>query len=111
MVGLTMLAVVIAIYTLIASKLDQWWITGPMVFVIAGALLGPGRLDLLPQSPGNEAVLALTELTLALLLFSSASTIRLRDVGGDVGLPNRLLFIGMPLTIIAGAVLAYLLFP
>jgi NhaP-type Na+/H+ or K+/H+ antiporter len=111
MAGLTVLAVVIVSYTLVASKLDRWWITGPMVFVAAGALLGPGGLDLLPLSLGNEAVLVLTELTLGLLLFSGASTVRLRDVGGDVGLPNRLLFIGLPLTIIAGAVLAYLVFP
>lgn len=111
MAGLTTLAVVIVIYTLMASKLDRWLITGPMVFVAAGAMLGPGGLDLLPLSLTHEAVLALTELTLGLLLFSGASTVRLRDVGGDVGLPNRLLFIGMPLTIITGTVLAYLILP
>jgi hypothetical protein len=42
----------------------------------------------------NEAVLTVTELTLALLLFSDASTVRLRDVEGDAGPPSRLLFIG-----------------
>lgn len=111
MAGLTMLAVVIVIYTLVASKLDRWLISGPMVFVAAGAMLGPGGLDLLPLSLTHEAVLALTELTLGLLLFSGASTVRLRDVGGDVGLPNRLLLIGMPVTIITGTVLAYLILP
>ncbi len=111
MAGLTVLAVVIVAYTLVASRLDRWWITGPMVFVAAGALLGPGGADLLPLSLGNEAVLTLTELTLGLLLFSGASTVRLRDIGSDLGLPNRLLFIGLPLTIILGAVLAYLVFP
>jgi len=29
------------VYTLVASKLDQWWITAPMVFVAAGAVLAP----------------------------------------------------------------------
>jgi hypothetical protein len=37
--GLTALAVIVVGYTLVASKLDRWWITGPMVFVAAG---GPG---------------------------------------------------------------------
>jgi sodium/hydrogen antiporter len=60
---------------------------------------------------GNETVLAITELTLALLLFADASTIQLRDVEGDAGLPRRLLFVGLPLTIVAGALLAYLMFP
>jgi NhaP-type Na+/H+ or K+/H+ antiporter len=109
--GLTALAVVVIAYTLVASKLDRWWITGPMVFVAAGAILGPGGLDVLPFALGNETVLTITELTLALLLFSDASTVQLEDVEGDAGLPRRLLFVGLPLTIVAGALLAYLMFP
>ena len=109
--GLTTLAVVLVAYTLVASKLDRWWITGPMVFAGAGAILGPGGLDVLPLSLTSESVLTITELTLALLLFSDASTVRLRDVEGDAGLPRRLLFIGLPLTVIVGALLAYLMFP
>ena len=34
--GLTALTVVVVAYTLMASKLDRWWISGPMVFVAAG---------------------------------------------------------------------------
>ena len=33
------------------------------------------------------------------------------DVEGDAGLPRRLLFVGLPLTIVAGALLAHLIFP
>jgi sodium/hydrogen antiporter len=109
--GLAALAVVVVAYTVVASKLDRWWITGAMVFVATGAVLGPGGLDVLPFSLANETVLTITELTLALLLFSDASTVRLRDVEGDTGLPRRLLFVGLPLTIVAGALLAYLMFP
>jgi len=71
---------------------------------------GPGGLDVLPLSLTNETVLTITELTLA-LLFADASTVRLRDVEGDTGLPRRLLFVGLPLTIAAGALVAYLVFP
>ena len=109
--GLTALAVVLIAYTMVASRLDRWWITGPMVFVAAGTILGPGGLDVLHFSLGNEAILTITELTLALLLFSDASTVHLKDVEGDAGLPRRLLFVGLPLTIVAGALLAYLMFP
>jgi NhaP-type Na+/H+ or K+/H+ antiporter len=109
--GLTALALVVVAYTLVASKLDRWGVTGPMVFVAAGVILGPGGLDVLPLSLTDETVLTITELTLALLLFSDASTVRLRDVEGDTGLPRRLLFVGLPLTIVAGALLAYLMFP
>jgi sodium/hydrogen antiporter len=109
--GLTALALVVVAYTLVASKLDRWWITGAMVFVAAGTVLGPGGLDLLPFSLANETVLTITELTLALLLFSDASTVRLQEVEGDAGLPRRLLFVGLPLTVVAGALLARLMFP
>jgi hypothetical protein len=40
--GLTALALVVVAYALVASRLDRWWITGPMVFVAAGVVLGPG---------------------------------------------------------------------
>lgn len=109
--GLTTLAALVAAYTLVASKLDRWWISAPMVFVAAGLILGPGGLNALPFSVSNETILTVTELTLALLLFSDASTVRLRDVEGDASLPNRLLFAGLPLTMAAGALLAYLIIP
>lgn len=111
MSGLTALALVVVAYTLVASTLDRWWITGPMVFVAAGVILGPGGLDVLPLSLNDETVLTITELTLALLLFSDASTVGLREVEGDAGLPGRLLFVGLPLTIVAGALVAGLMFP
>ena len=53
----------------------------------------------------------LAELTLALLLFTDASTIGLREAGRIAWLPGRLLAIGLPLTIAAGALVGWLLFP
>lgn len=111
MSGLTVLAVVFIGYSIVASKLDRWWITAPMVFVAAGAMLGPGGLEILPVSLDREATLTITELTLALLLFADASTVRLREVEGDLSLPNRLLYIGLPLTVITGATIARLMVP
>ena len=51
------------------------------------------------------------ELTLAILLFADASTVRLQEVEGDARLPGRLLLIGLPLTILLGTLAADLLFP
>ena len=111
MTGLTVVAVVFVAYALAASRLDRWWISGPMVFIAAGLILGPHVLGLLPFSLSSKTILTVTELTLALLLFADASTIRLRDVEGDASLPSRLLAIGLPLTIIAGALAAHFLLP
>jgi NhaP-type Na+/H+ or K+/H+ antiporter len=46
-----------------------------------------------------------------MLLFADAATVPLRDVRGDIGLPGRLLGIGLPLTMILGALLAKAMFP
>ena len=111
MSGLTALAVVVVAYTLVASKLDRWWITGPDGVRRRRRDPWSRRPGCSPLSLSNETVLTITELTLALLLFADASTVRLRDVEGDAGLPSRLLFVGLPLTIVTGALLAYLMFP
>ena len=109
--GLTALAAVVFAYTVVASRLDRWWISGPMVFVAAGVILGPAGLDLLPLSMTHAAVLTVTQLALVMLLFSDAANVRLRDVEGDASVPSRLLFLGLPLTILIGTLVALLMFP
>jgi len=109
--GLTALAVIFVAYTLVASRLDRWWITAPMVFVAAGAILGPAGLGIVPFSLSSETMRTITELTLTLLLFADASTVRLSDVRDDARMPGRLLFIGLPLTVLAGTLLAHYLLP
>ena len=52
----------------------------PMVFVAIGVVLGSGVTGLLPISPQTESMKALTEITLALLLFADVSTLKLREV-------------------------------
>jgi NhaP-type Na+/H+ or K+/H+ antiporter len=111
MIGLAILAVVFVLYAVVAGRLDRRSITAPMVFVVAGAILGPGGSGVLKVSLSNETTLALTELTLALVLFADASTVRLSDVEGDAILPSRLLLVGFPLTVVLGTVAAYLIEP
>jgi sodium/hydrogen antiporter len=111
MSGLTVLAAVFVAYALVASRLDRWDISAPMVFVAAGLILGPHAAGILPFDLSNHAILTITELALALLLFSDASTVRLKDLRGDAMIPSRLLFVGFPLTVIAGTLVGYFVFP
>jgi len=99
------------VYSFVAARLDRAQISAPMVFVAFGVLIGANGLGLIKVDPGAHWLLTIAELTLALLLFSDASHLRLRDVEGDSGPPTRLLFIGLPLTLLAGTLLAYWLFP
>jgi sodium/hydrogen antiporter len=108
---LAILAALVALYALVAAKLGRWSITGPMIFVLIGFLLGPRVLGVLILSTQAELVKTLTEITLALLLFSDASTLNLRQVREDEQLPVRLLTIGMLLTLAFGTLIALALLP
>ncbi len=109
--GIAILAVLIVLYAALAAKLGRWSITMPIVFVAVGFLLGPSGANLLVISPQTETVKGLTEITLALLLFADASTLKLEQVRDDAALSGRLLTIGLLLTIAAGAVVALILHP
>jgi len=110
-IALTIAAAVFICYSLVAARLDKWSITAPMVFVLTGAILGLAAPDWLGPLGEPETVKHIAELTLALLLFADASTLRWRQLREDGGLPIRLLLIGFPLTVLAGFGIGIWLFP
>jgi NhaP-type Na+/H+ or K+/H+ antiporter len=110
-IGITVLAAVFIAYSLVAARLDRWSITAPMVFVAAGVAIGIGAPEWLGAIGDPEPVKLIAELTLALLLFADASTLRWTQVRQDEGLPARLLLIGFPLTVVAGIGLGLWLVP
>ena len=86
----------------------------------------PHPRDLLPQhrasfsatrcsdgsaSSQRGALRLIAETTLALVLFADASRINLRLLTREIAVPARLLGIGLPLTIVAGTVVALLVLP
>jgi len=111
MSGTAVLAVVVVAYALVAALLDRRSITAPIVFVTAGVVLGSEGLDLVAFGFEDDVTLRLTEVVLALLLFSDAATVPLGSVEADAGVPVRLLGIGLPLTIALGTLAAWLLIP
>jgi len=85
-------------------------VTPAMVFVVLGALVGPLVIDIVALAPTGATVRTLAEATLAIVLFADASRIELRLLGREFGVPLRLLAIGLPLTIVLGAVVARAIF-
>ncbi len=77
-----------------------------MVFTAAGLLVGVEALGLVDPSATGVEVKTLAEATLAVVLFSDASRIDLGALKRTLGIPARLLGIGLPLTILAGFVVA-----
>src|SRR5947209_9014351 len=81
-----------------------------MAFVLIGLVVGPFVLDTVAVSPASATVRTLAEATLAVVLFADASRIKLRVLKQEYAVPLRLLAIGLPLTIVIGAVLAAVIF-
>jgi len=104
------LAASLIVWGLCSARLQRFDISAPMVFVGLG-LLCANPLGLVDVSSRSEGLHSLAEITLALLLFSDAARVNLRVLARDSGVPARLLFLGLPLSIGLGTVLAALLFP
>ena len=73
-------------------------------------MVGPEVLDGIDLESSSGTVRALAEATLALVLFCDASRIDLGLLRREVGVPVRLLGIGLPLTIALGALAAAVIF-
>jgi len=110
MIAMGMFVLLMFFFSLVSKRSRSMIVTAPMLFAGAGVLL----VILLPQftdiSIKDKAFLVVSEITLALVLFADATHIDLRKVIREYLIPSRLLTIGMPLTIIAGAVAAAVLF-
>jgi NhaP-type Na+/H+ or K+/H+ antiporter len=103
---LATLAIVLLAFAAISGRIEGTSITAAMFFTAAGLLVGVEALGLVDPSATGEEVKILAEATLSVVLFSDASRIDLRALRGELGIPTRLLGIGLPLTIIAGFVAA-----
>ena len=104
-VALTLLGV-----AAVSQRLSGTVITPTIVFVAVGLLVGPEALDGIDIESSSGTVRTLAEATLALVLFCDASRIDFGLLRPEVGVPIRLLGIGLPLTIALGAVAAALIF-
>ncbi|HXX58071.1 MAG TPA: cation:proton antiporter [Thermodesulfovibrionales bacterium] len=103
-------ALLIFVYGLFSRLSEKSPISAAMVFVSVGILAGPLGLDLVEVGLKAPAVRVIAEVTLILVLFIDASTIDLQSLIRRKGLPFRLLFVGLPLTMVLGVILALPLF-
>ncbi|MET0932108.1 MAG: cation:proton antiporter [Mycetocola sp.] len=107
---LAVLSLIVLGWAVVSHRLALWNITGPLVFTVAGFLLGNPLWGPLTVEVEAPSVHVLAELTLALLLFSDASRVNVSTLRQDIGLPARLLGIGLPLAALLGSVAAVVLF-
>ncbi|MEQ9162176.1 MAG: cation:proton antiporter, partial [Ilumatobacter fluminis] len=106
---IAVIAAMVIAFALVSRRVASMPLTMPMVFVAAGALTDWfGVVELAVET---EGVAVLGEITLAIILFGDAARMDVRSLERQVGLPARLLLMGLPLTVMLGAVLFALLIP
>jgi NhaP-type Na+/H+ or K+/H+ antiporter len=99
---LAILALFIFIYSLVAGRVERSVISGPMVFVVVGFLIGPSGIGWLKGDATSGDLRTLADLTLALILFIDAANADLSVLKRQFRIPSRMLLLGLPGVIALG---------
>jgi NhaP-type Na+/H+ or K+/H+ antiporter len=78
-----------------------------VIFLVAGFVLGDGVTGLVSLTPGGDDVGTLAELALFSVLFTDGMKLGWQDLRSAWKLPGRALALGLPLTLVVTAVLAF----
>ena len=109
--NLAVIAAFLLVYSLIAGRFESKLVNGPLLFMLAGWLLGPGGVELIALSIDSDGIKLLAELSLVIVLFNDAANTNWQVLLANRQLPIRLLLIGLPLTLVCGALFGHWLFP
>src|SRR5215204_1333776 len=104
------MTVAVVAWCLASARLDRRSITPALVFVVVGLVVANPPLSIIEIAPDSHTVRSLTEVTLALVLFSDAARVDVRRLRADARVPMRLLLIGLPLSVAVGVGLALAIF-
>jgi NhaP-type Na+/H+ or K+/H+ antiporter len=108
---LAVVAACVVVWSFVSGRLERWSISAPIAFLLMGLLVTHGPTRLVHVNPHSSTILSLAEVTLAVVLFTDASRVNIHQLRHDLGLPVRLLAIGLPLTIGVGTATAFGLLP
>jgi len=105
------IAAIVLVYSVVAGRVARSWLSGPILFTAAGLAFGPLGLNVLRLEITADDLKVVAEASLAMVLFTDAAGSDLGVLRRSLGLPRRLLLIGLPLTIVLGFAGARLLLP
>lgn len=100
-------AVTLLLAVLVSALAKRTVLSTAVLFLVAGFLLGAGVTDVLPLVPDDPIVGTLAELALFAVLFTDGMRVGLSDLTTAWRLPGRALALGLPLTLLLTAGLAY----
>ena len=108
--NIAVLAAFAFVYSAFAKRIEQRWLSGPIVFTLFGFLFGSQGLGVLTLDISGEGLKSLAELTLAVVLFNDAANANLGALWSGRRIPRQMLGVGLPLTILLGFGVGYVLF-
>lgn len=103
------LAIFAFLYSIVAGRVERSMISGPMIFVSAGILMGPLVLGWFEGAILRHQLRTFADMTLVLILFSDAANAELSVLRSKLKIPARMLLIGLPGVIALGFGLALVL--
>ncbi len=106
-IAIAVFAILVMAYTLISGRAQKFYLSPPLLFTAAGAVIGLAVTTPLPSG----TVKMLAEASLALVLFHDAAQAHPRELLRDWKILGRMLFISLPIAMALGYVVARLLFP
>ncbi|MCW1960016.1 MAG: cation:proton antiporter [Mycobacterium sp.] len=105
------LAVLVLGYAVVSERVNRSAIAPALIFLLAGMGLGPFGLGFLDAGPGTEGYTVLAQLALTVILFNQAANLSFDRIRVHGSVTLRLLVIGIPLTVLLGALTAVVLLP
>ena len=109
--NITTISIALVAFAAVSARFRVSPITPAILFVAFGYMLGPDVFDVVGSDLSMSKIRLLAEVTLALVLFTDASSLDSRVLTGEAGMPARLLGIGLPITIVLGSLTAIWVFP
>jgi len=97
------------VYAMVAKRMSQTPITAPMIFLSVGAILA--YVGIIPIKEAEHILHLVAEVTLIILLFLDAAQIDFKALIKTRAWPVRMLLVGLPLSVLFGTLLAWLIFP
>lgn len=108
-VGLLVITLFIAVFSMLAKRLSTTIFTAPMIFLGFGYLLS--KLELIPATEMQSVLHLVAEIALILLLFLDAAKIDITALKKDFVWPTRMLLIGLPLGMLIGTMFISFMLP
>jgi NhaP-type Na+/H+ or K+/H+ antiporter len=109
-IELAILALFTFFYSVVAGRIEKLPVSGPIVFVITGFMLGPLGLGWFKDDVSQVEFRVLVDLTLALILFIDAANADTSILRRQWRIPARMLGLGLPGAIALGFIIAAWLF-